>query len=269
MQYNVYGQPVRSRGADIGSKYDNGVYIQPAERVMQGAGLFPSSLAMHNSVSVTTPDICLLTPRDCRPAILRTSAQQSVGHASQPQLGGAFAMAQQKLRVRAGARIKVMRCAGVGPVVPFSYAGRRAFDAGIGLNLDLNGAGLAPSVRCCPSAPSLCHFHLQQSVVEDLRKRIIMVSPPLLWWCAGPLCTPRNQAGMGVQMRLRVLEVVRLHVLPRSVFKLKHAFPIFNTGLALHAAYYQPLDNLGRMRSLGRSGAQVLVVVLHAGMAGA
>ena len=47
----------------------------------------------------------------------------------------------------AGARIKVMRCAGFGPVVPFSYSGRKAFDAGIGLNMDLQGAGLAPSVR--------------------------------------------------------------------------------------------------------------------------
>jgi hypothetical protein len=46
----------------------------------------------------------------------------------------------------AGARVKVMRSAGVGPVVPFSCAGRQAFDGGIGLNLDLNGAGLSPVV---------------------------------------------------------------------------------------------------------------------------
>lgn len=44
MQYNVYGQPTRSRVADIGSNDNgNGVYIQPPERVMQGTGLIPSS----------------------------------------------------------------------------------------------------------------------------------------------------------------------------------------------------------------------------------
>ena len=47
----------------------------------------------------------------------------------------------------AGARLKVMRCAGVGPVVPFSYVGRQAFDAGVGINLDLNGSGISPVVR--------------------------------------------------------------------------------------------------------------------------
>jgi hypothetical protein len=56
---------------------------------------------------------------------------------------------QQPESVLQGARIKVMRCAGVGPVVPFSWTGRRAFDMGVGMNLDLNGAGLAPSVRSC------------------------------------------------------------------------------------------------------------------------
>ena len=43
--------------------------------------------------------------------------------------------------------MKVMRCMGVGPVVPYSYCGRRAFDAGVGINLDLDGSGLSPSVR--------------------------------------------------------------------------------------------------------------------------
>lgn len=52
-----------------------------------------------------------------------------------------------KGRTHAGARIKVMRCAGAGPVVPYSWRGRQAFDAGIGANLDLNGAGVSPTVR--------------------------------------------------------------------------------------------------------------------------
>jgi hypothetical protein len=61
-----------------------------------------------------------------------------------------------------------------------------------------------------------------------------------------------------LQLRLRVIEAVRLHMLPKPVFKLKHAFPIFNTGLALHASFYQPLDG-ERLRNIGRSGAHCLI----------
>ena len=63
-----------------------------------------------------------------------------------------------------------------------------------------------------------------------------------------------TENGPCVQLRLRVIEAVRLHLLPKPVFKLKHAFPIFDTGLALHAAYYQPMDGQ-RLRHIGRSGA--------------
>ena len=61
-------------------------------------------------------------------------------------------------------------------------------------------------------------------------------------------------------MRLRIMEAVRLHLLPKPVFKLKHAFPIFNTGLALHASYYQPFDNQRwTLRNIGRSGAFLML----------
>ena len=68
-------------------------------------------------------------------------------------------------------------------------------------------------------------------------------------------------AALMVQVRLRILEAVRLHLLPSPVFKLKHAFPIFKTGLALHATYYQPLSH-GRLRNIGRSGARWHLFVL-------
>lgn len=66
-----------------------------------------------------------------------------------------------------GARLKVMRCAGAGPVVPFSFVGRRAFDAGVGVNLDLNGAGISPVVRLhlhsCPQS----HKRVLAAVFSD------------------------------------------------------------------------------------------------------
>ena len=67
-----------------------------------------------------------------------------------------------------------------------------------------------------------------------------------------------TENGRCVQLRLRVIEAVRLHLLPKPVFKLKHAFPIFDTGLALHAAYYQPMDGQ-RLRHIGRSGANPVI----------
>lgn len=47
----------------------------------------------------------------------------------------------------AGARVKVMRCMAAGPPVPLPGCDRRMFDAGLGLNLDLAGAGVQPVVR--------------------------------------------------------------------------------------------------------------------------
>lgn len=59
--------------------------------------------------------------------------------------------------VYAGARVKAMRCFGAGPVVPVSRSGRRVFDAGIGVNLDLAGSGLSAVVRdtCADLMPVL------------------------------------------------------------------------------------------------------------------
>lgn len=71
---------------------------------------------------------------------------------------------------------------------------------------------------------------------------------------SGLPCSSSDHMLLLVQLRLRIIEAVRLHVLPSPVFKLKHAFPIFDTGLALHAAYYQPLSH-GRLRNIGKSGA--------------
>jgi hypothetical protein len=58
-----------------------------------------------------------------------------------------------------------------------------------------------------------------------------------------------------MQVRLRIIEAVRLHLFPHPLFKVKHAFPIPYTDLALLAAYYQPVNlNHLRLDKFGRSG---------------
>lgn len=54
----------------------------------------------------------------------------------------------------AGARVKVMRCAAAGPLVPIPGCNRQAFDAGVGFNIDLTGAGVRPVVRPTPTSLS-------------------------------------------------------------------------------------------------------------------
>ena len=59
---------------------------------------------------------------------------------------------------------------------------------------------------------------------------------------------------MRVQARLRLMDVVRLHLAPYPVFKLKHSFPLWRTGLCLHAGYVQTL-NSRTFANLGKRGA--------------
>eukprot|EP00892_Ulva_mutabilis_P012531 jgi/Ulvmu1/9650/UM054_0082.1 len=109
-------------------------------------------------------------------------------------------MMQQPQGLIHGARVKVMRGTVAGPYVPIPGSDRRAFDAGLGLNIDLAGAGVQPVLR------------------------------------------------------LKLINAVRMYLAPQPIFKLKHTFPIFNTGLCLHAAYVQPLHGTS-LRNLGKAGA--------------
>jgi len=57
-----------------------------------------------------------------------------------------------------------------------------------------------------------------------------------------------------MQMRLRVLDVMRFKLLPEPIFKLKHAVPILNTGMVLRLSFHQPITSTD-LRQLGRTGA--------------
>jgi hypothetical protein len=78
-----------------------------------------------------------------------------------------------------------------------------------------------------------------------------------------------------LQARLRIIDAVRLHLFPRPLFKVKHAFPIPYTDLALLAAFYQPvnlsqlsLDRLGRAGQYSRPSIMPLAFVPPVGLAG-
>jgi hypothetical protein len=64
------------------------------------------------------------------------------------------------------------------------------------------------------------------------------------------------------QVRLKLFDAIRLHALPSPTFKIKHAFPLWDTGLCLHAAFVQPLD-LNRLTQLGKSGMGHFFICSH------
>jgi hypothetical protein len=175
----------------------------------------------------------------------------------------------------AGARVKVMRCFGVGPVVPISRCGRQMFDFGAGANLDLTGDGLSFVVCSHPLWPrrlELCVTaapHCGASL-PDAHMACMHAGPPTASQCALHSLRRRTRVTCidthaCMQARLRLAEAIRLHLAPQPVFKLKHAFPLWRSGLCLHAEYLQAL-NSRTFQNLGKQGAVLGLLALPSEM---
>lgn len=68
-----------------------------------------------------------------------------------------------------------------------------------------------------------------------------------------PLCRG-SCAPVAAQVRLKILDAIRLHAVPSPMFKLKRSWQIPTTSLCLHTSFLQPLDVRG-LRQLGKTGA--------------
>ena len=87
---------------------------------------------------------------------------------------------------------------------------------------------------------------------EALLDRVLLLD----WVGRGAGGPSRNPSLSGaLQLRLKLINALRMYLAPQPVFKLKHSFRIFNTGLCLHAAYVQPLHGTS-LRNLGKSGVR-------------
>lgn len=148
--------------------------------------------------------------------------------------------------VCAGSQVKIMRCAGLGPPAP---SGRQAFDAGLGAQWDLQAGRISPVVRRCDAL----QMRRQRAQHQCDRMWLPIDTVGWRWPEAAVVRAVQVIMGLLLQMRLRFQDSLRIKLAPEPVFKLKHIFDLFDTGMAIGVAFQQPL--VSDIRELGKSGA--------------